>query len=73
MNEYDTRMATQAEILLRKTEVMLDTIKEAQKYISDMNPSLAFKLWNNAELDLHVFHKLATDIKEEYGTPTKKD
>lgn len=73
MNKYDASMATNAEILLENSDEMIATLKEAQKYISDMNPGLAFKLWHKAELDLTVFIKQANKIKEEHGTPSKKD
>lgn len=73
MNEYDARMATQSEILLKRTDKIISTIQEAQKYIADMNPSLAFRLWQNVEVDLVVFQKRSNEIKEEYGTPTKEN
>jgi hypothetical protein len=72
IKEYDIRMATQGEVLLKETEEMIRTIREAQGYLSDMNPSLAFRLWQKVELDLVVFHKMATELKEEYGTPKKE-
>jgi hypothetical protein len=72
MNDYDIKMATQAEVLLRRTEKMLETVREAQKYVSDMNPNLAFRLWSTIEVDLSVFNKMANELKEEYGTPKEK-
>ncbi len=73
MNKYDVAMTTQAEILLKNTEESIAVLKEVQAYISDINPSLAFKLWRKVELDLGVFIAQANKIKEEYGTPSKKD
>jgi len=70
--EYDLRMATQAEILLRRIPDMISVIQKTQIYLSDMNSSLAFKLWQQAEMDLCVFQTCANKIKEEYGTPEKE-